>query len=180
MRGRRSACQAVRRRVAVAALAAMCGLGSVHPARAAIWEDGWPVVRLMKPKTFDGAGFSVQIAQYLLRARGYSLKVDGTFGPQSQEATRRFQRSHGLKATGILRALTWRKLIVPLRQGSRGDAVRAVQLVLHDFNSKLPIDGVFGAQTKREVQSWQRDSNLKPDGVVGPQTWRSLLIDIYD
>ncbi len=160
-------------------------MGSASQAWAEEWRDGWPVVTQMKPGESDAANFQVQIAQYLLRAHGFAVKVDPNFGVQSVAAVRRFQRSRGLKATGVLSAPTWRKLIVTVRQGSRGDAVRAVQLVLHDSpppqgDSRLPVDGIFGVQTRRALEKWQRDVNLKPDGIVGPATWRKLLFNVAD
>jgi peptidoglycan hydrolase-like protein with peptidoglycan-binding domain len=166
--------------IAVLAASVLCLLGTGSPARAAKWQDNWPVLTQMKSGEYDGAGFSVQIAQYLLRARGYKLAVDGHFGPKSVEATRRFQRSRGLPATGVLKAATWQKLVVRVQQGSRGDAVRAVQIVLYETQPSVPVDGVFGPVTRRAVVALQRESQLTPDGVVGPVTWQRLLRDMYD
>jgi len=165
-----------RRAVAVLVLSA-CVLGGLGSVRAdLVWKDGWPVVTRMKPGETDGANFQPEIAQYLLRSHGFAVKADGNFGAQTIAAVRRFQHSRGLSATGVLSAPTWRKLIVTVKQGSRGDAVRAVQVVLHDVNPKLPIDGIFGPSTRRAVEKWQRDEKLKPDGVVGAATWRTLLM----
>ena len=40
-----------------------------------------------------------------------------------------------------------------------------------------PFDGIFGPTTKSTVIEFQKDNQLKPDGVVGPKTW-NLLKDI--
>jgi cell wall-associated NlpC family hydrolase len=37
------------------------------------------------------------------------------------------------------------------------------------------VDGVFGRGTESAVKSFQRDNNLDADGVVGAQTYRSLM-----
>lgn len=57
-----------------------------------------------------------------------------------------------------------------LREGSRGEAVESVQEVV----GVSPV-GRFGPATKRAVQRWQVRHGLKPAGVVGAVTWRTLL-----
>jgi len=55
----------------------------------------WPVVK-------NGAnGHPIKTLQYLLRARGQSVTVDGVFGPNTAAAVKAFQTSHGLTADGI-------------------------------------------------------------------------------
>jgi peptidoglycan hydrolase-like protein with peptidoglycan-binding domain len=178
---RRSVCG----RAMAALLASSCLLSSLGSAQAQDltlqkWKDGWPIMTQMRPGESDGSSFRVEIAQYLLRARRFSVKVDGNFGPKSVDATRRFQRSIGLNPTGVLNAATWRRLIVTVKPGSRGDAVRAVQSVVYFPLQHAPVDGIFGAQTRRAVEKWQRENKLKPDGVVGPATWRTLLFNVAD
>src|SRR6185437_10907151 len=58
----------------------------------------WPLVRQGDQE------HPVKTLQYLLRARGHTLTVDGIVGP-----------------------VTWPALIITVRQGSQGDAVRGVQ-----------------------------------------------------
>lgn len=63
-----------------------------------------------------------------------------------------------------------------LRVGMRGPAVSRLQerlQVLGFYDGA--IDGVFGAATEAAVQAAQRDFDLEPDGVVGPDTWTILL-----
>ena len=50
--------------------------------------------------------------------------------------------------------------------GSRGSFVEEVQACL-----EIPIDGAFGQQTERAVQTFQTAQRLESDGVVGPKTW---------
>lgn len=57
-----------------------------------------------------------------------------------------------------------------LRQGSSGPDVRTLQERLG--GSK--VDGYFGARTAEGVLAFQSAAGLKPDGVVGPITWRAL------
>ena len=81
----------------------------------------WPLVQN------GDSGERVKTVQYLLRARGYSLTVDGAFGPGTQSVVQSFQSSRGLTADGIVGAQTWEALIQTVQVGSSGDAVRAVQ-----------------------------------------------------
>ncbi|MFB2877964.1 peptidoglycan-binding domain-containing protein [Floridanema aerugineum] len=56
-------------------------------------------------------GKDVMYLQQLLNKKGYSLKVDGDFGPRTEDAVRRFQKSHHLKVDGIVGPATWNALL---------------------------------------------------------------------
>lgn len=58
---------------------------------------------------------------------------------------------------------------VTLRQGSTGPLVMELQQKLG-----LPVDSIFGPQTKAAVASFQQAHGLSSDGVVGPMTWSAL------
>lgn len=55
-------------------------------------------------------------------------------------------------------------------KGCRGTAVKKLQEILH-----LQADGVFGVLTEESVKDFQKQNNLKVDGIVGAQTWNLLL-----
>lgn len=38
------------------------------------------------------------------------------------------------------------------------------------------VDGKIGAETKRAIEAFQQDHDLKPDGVVGQRTWSKLKV----
>ena len=66
----------------------------------------------------------------------------------------------------------------PLRLGSAGDAVRALQIRLNRISDNYPAipkialpDGVFSYDTEDAVREFQRIFDLTPDGVVGKATW---------
>lgn len=59
-----------------------------------------------------------------------------------------------------------------LRKGSTGADVKKLQQLLKF--APQDIDGRFGAQTLGAVISRQRQAGLAQDGVVGPQTWKTL------
>lgn len=122
--------------------------------------------------------------------------VDGVFGPQTEQATRAFQKVLGVTADGVVgpqtreataRLLAWIAAVSPqnpspavppflgtVRQGSRGPAVEAVQARLRDRGWNIAVDGVFGPRTEQMVRAFQADKGLAVDGVVGPVTWDAL------
>ena len=63
-----------------------------------------------------------------------------------------------------------------LRNGSRGEAVRALQQALIDLGYlKGKADGIFGNQTENAVRAFQRAKNLTVDGLAGKKTQALLL-----
>src|ERR671923_3069739 len=121
----------------------------------------------------------VKTLQYLLRARGHNLTVDGIFGPRTDAAVRAFQQSRGLAVDGIVGPNTWSALIVQVKQGSQGDAVRAVQEEFRfragEPSQALQVDGIFGPKTDAAVRGFQQALGIAVDGIVGPVTWRALV-----
>jgi peptidoglycan hydrolase-like protein with peptidoglycan-binding domain len=107
--------------------------------------------------------------------------VDGSFGPVTESAVRAFQTGAGLAADGVVGPLTWPRLVVEVRKGSTGHAVRGVQEVMrfHDqSDGEAPpvlVDGVFGARTDAWVRGFQGAVGTASDGIVGPVTWRALV-----
>ena len=78
-------------------------------------------------------------------------------------------------ADGVVGPHTWSKLVQVVKHGSSGQAVRAAQTQLNVHGYGLKTDGAFGANTKSAVTAFQKKHRLQMDGVVGPQTWRTLL-----
>lgn len=65
-----------------------------------------------------------------------------------------------------------------LKRGSKGESVRALQILLMGYGYDLEIygaDGSFGPVTKRAVMDYQREHDLEDDGEVGDLTWAKLL-----
>ena len=140
----------------------------------------WPLVRQ------GDRDHPVRTLQDLLRERGYSIAVDGIFGPLTDQAVRAFQQATNLGVDGIVGPLTWGALIVTVRRGSAGDAVRGVQEEFQfrnlsgDPSKGLVVDGIFGPQTNAAVAGFQRAlhadiPSVRVDGIVGPMTWQALV-----
>ncbi|MDG9717049.1 peptidoglycan-binding protein [Streptomyces sp. DH24] len=121
------------------------------------------------------SGTDVKTAQYLLSGRGYRLAADGAFGPDTDAKVRAFQQAKGLAVDGVIGPRTWSALISTVKEGSSGDAVRAAQLQLNSQGNSLAADGVFGSATASAVRGFQQAKGLTVDGIVGPETWRSLI-----
>lgn len=125
--------------------------------------------------------FPVRPLQQLLRARNHLVAVDGIFGPVTESAVKAFQQSKGLTVDGIVGLNTWPKLVVQVKKGSSGDAVRGVQEVIkfHDQSDgeapPVQIDGIFGPRTDTWVRGFQTAVGTTSDGIVGPITWRALV-----
>jgi peptidoglycan hydrolase-like protein with peptidoglycan-binding domain len=140
----------------------------------------WPVVDI------GHQGHPVQTLQHLLRARGHSVAVDGVFGPRTQAAVEAFQTAKGLSVNGIVGAQTWNALIIQVKEGGHGDAVRGVQEEFQFRNASgdptkgVQIDSVFGPQTDSAVRGFQHAlaldiPSVTLDGIVGPIIWQALV-----
>src|ERR1700735_3638918 len=121
----------------------------------------WPVVQ-------NGSqGHTMRTLKFLPRARGDNLAVDGI-----------------MTADGIVAPQTWSALIIQVKKGNSGDAVRGVQEEFQ-FRSGEPgkglkVDGIFGPQTDSTVRGFQHALSLDipsviVDGIVGPVTWQALV-----
>ena len=61
-----------------------------------------------------------------------------------------------------------------LRRDARGEAVKELQRALSAAGFACDDDGVFGGGTDTAVRAFQAARGLKPDGVVGNDTWKAL------
>ncbi len=132
-------------------------------------------------------GPQVAELQKRLKALGYYPgKVDGVFGPITEQAVRMFQAAAGILVDGIVGPQTLQALAAAeakreneypvLKYGSTGQHVAILQKKLeeHGFDPG-PVDSIFGVQTLAAVKAFQRAKRLIVDGIVGPQTWSALF-----
>jgi peptidoglycan hydrolase-like protein with peptidoglycan-binding domain len=132
----------------------------------------------------ESEGRQVELLQQAVGA----IKVDGIFGPETEEAVRAFQASRGLTVDGIVGPTTSAALrgqapakaslaAVPrdvaavaspegTSEPSGVHAVARLQAAL-----QLQADGDFGPETEAAIRRLQARHGLTVDGVVGPATW---------
>jgi hypothetical protein len=58
-----------------------------------------------------------------------------------------------------------------LKKGSKGEFVLLLQEMLKKLGFNIGTDGAFGPGTEKVVFDFQRQNNLKVDGIVGAKTW---------
>ena len=144
----------------------------------------WLIMGYVRP-AYDGASASVvdaridtvrEVQQWLNRACGAGLSVDGIYGQQTRKAiVRVLQRAIGVSADGIVGWRT-RRALPTLSIGTGGDAVRAAQaLLVCKGYAAAYVDGDFGGGTKNAVIAFQKSQGLARDGVIGKRTWAALL-----
>ena len=90
------------------------------------------------------------------------------------------------RPTGVVGPITWAALVVQVKAGSQGDAVKGVQEEFQfrnqsgDPGTGPQVDGIFGPTTEAAVRGFQQAlaadiPAVKVDGVVGPVTWQALV-----
>jgi peptidoglycan hydrolase-like protein with peptidoglycan-binding domain len=159
----------VLRRLVPFALATIA-LGALAPGTMAATTHAFP------NQSLGDRGSDVKAIQGLLRAHGSLIAIDGIFGTPTQDEVETFQLANGLTADGIVRAATWEKLVVPLRPGASGEAVKVVQRQLNDKRkARLTVNGLFDTATRTAVVTFQRHLGMTPHGNVGAVTWRNLI-----
>jgi peptidoglycan hydrolase-like protein with peptidoglycan-binding domain len=149
----------------------------------------WPTFRPGRKPSGKEFDTSVAAVQYLLRGRGfYHSKIDGIYGSKTVAAVKAFQKSKGLRPDGIAGEQTLPKLLSVVKRGSRGDAVRAAQILARKAvdhvggrpNIGLVVDGIYGASTQEAIKVAESCANqlvdrLVVDGVMGKRSWCVML-----
>lgn len=131
-----------------------------------------------------GSG-AVRALQRRLAGLGYPPgRIDGRYGPLTEQAVRRFQAAQGLGVDGIDGPLTRAALAsaqLALRPGDGyvpggSGPVRTLQHQLADAGfSPGPIDGRYGPLTEHAVMRFQAARHLQVDGVAGRHTIGRLV-----
>ncbi len=137
------------------------------------------------------------------------VEITDVYDEQTREAVEAIQWNNGLPVTGRVDLATWNVIydqfrgitfILPsllttlpvepyngvlLSQGSTGERVELLQRYLNAINRTYPdvpvvtVEGIFGPQTETAVREFQRLFGLAVDGVVGENTWNTLL-EVYE
>ncbi len=128
-------------------------------------------------------GADVERWQRILVSLGFDPNgTDGIFGNGTLQATRLFQRAHGLTPDGIVGRNTWGAANLAtsepnvLKRNSRGPDVQKWQRLLLDKGfDPNGVDGIFGAGTESATKRFQTAHGLRSDGIVSSKTWDAAL-----
>jgi peptidoglycan hydrolase-like protein with peptidoglycan-binding domain len=65
-----------------------------------------------------------------------------------------------------------------VRRGEQVFPVRPLQQLLRARNHPVAVDGIFGPLTESAVKAFQQSKGLAADGIVGPNTWPKLVVQV--
>ncbi|WP_238596518.1 peptidoglycan-binding domain-containing protein [Abditibacterium utsteinense] len=65
-----------------------------------------------------------------------------------------------------------------MKRGQHSEKIRILQRLLILKGARLVVDGHFGFSTENAVRIFQKSQKIKVDGVVGAQTWESLVVPL--
>ena len=162
------------------------------------------------------SGYEVMVIQYYLSylskfiATIPPVKIDGSFGKNTENAVKAFQQTYGLPVDGIVGEVTWDKLYnvymgiidtitieysegvtIPfpgrvLRIGFEGDDVTVLQEYLRYISNtytqipKVTVDGVFGAGTQAAVTEFQNLFGIAGARGVVTALTWDAIANVYD
>ena len=171
-------------------------INALYKKKAAIFNGGIPVRDLSS----GSRGYDVKVLQDKLKALNYLDSCqEGYYDSSTVAAVKAFQKANGLKEDGkagsTLRRYLWPTTVSQeeeedklyqgtpddpyqdrtLKQGMYGTDVANMQMRLKAAGYLLGnADGIFGPVTREAVIAFQKDHNLKQDGIVGKQTWAAI------
>ena len=134
-----------------------------------------PQVAAFPSVPIGSEGTLVEVIQRLLSQRGFAVDPTGFFDDATEAAVREFEDSVGIPADGLVARLTWQQLVVPVKRGQEGEAVRALQILLTANGIPHEPDGQFTLDVQEDVVAFQRANGLGVDGIGDVDTWRILL-----
>lgn len=149
--------------------------------------------------------YFLNVISYFDSSIPYRDLKDEVFGEDTKQVVMAFQSKYGLRATGIVDALTWSALRNAYRQtirnvpseyytvlnefypgrflseGMSGDDIINLQRFLYIICQKtgeipgVVVNGIFDNLTEQSVRSIQRKYNLEETGIVSPIVWYRIV-----
>lgn len=120
-------------------------------------------------------------ASNMVKKTSYNYKTNSYvagFGHPNYDDDYKASTSTTTSATTTSTGGTYTMTMKNLKNGSRGDAVKALQILLigNGFScGSKGADGIFGYGTMNAVKKYQKEKNLTVDGIVGKNTMSALL-----
>lgn len=125
---------------------------------------------------------TVRNLQTALVERGYKIRIDGIYGPETQGAMEQFQRDHAI-SRGYMTLESLRALqVTPIQcvpsdcpQARPQTTVRAAQAALSEAGFFAAQDGIHGPQTQAALERFQAENGLEI-GYLSAETMHQLNI----
>jgi len=120
--------------------------------------------------------------QQKLVENGYLDKefATGFFGPNTEDAVKKYQKENGISQTGIVAEKTLEAMFVKkdfditmtIRNGDESAEVRKLQQALCDMGylEKDNVTGYFGDVTEKAVKTFQKNNGIQETGIAAKQT----------
>ena len=127
-----------------------------------------------KQLSYGSKGSDVTELQKLLNQNGYSLSVDGSYGPKTQAAVTDYQSKNGLKVDGVAGSQTWGALTAA--QGSTNTQTQAAAAAAtpeKSYRYDADKDAVY-------QQALQALEGVKAEKPVYAGTFDQQVQEIYD
>jgi hypothetical protein len=131
--------------------------------------------------TRGDTGSRVSALQCLLKERGHSVNVDGTFGSSTAKAIDAFRKSLGWGPTaGHTTSPTWTALLSAgsqprvLKRGSTGEAVWRLQRALIAAGTGATVNGVYDRSTVSAVKAYRSANGLTSYETTESSVWALL------
>lgn len=109
---------------------------------------------------------------------GFSLTVDGIWGPKSTYAMKLCQSVLNVPETGTYDNITIEAMKSILRKPLLQEGIKGVPVRFVQWKVGAVRDGDFGPMTKARVQNYQSENGLDADGIVGDLTWGVMIREI--
>lgn len=103
---------------------------------------------------------------------------DGEYGEGTEQGVKDFQLYNNMTVDGVAGPHTFKKIdelyeTILIQSGDEGSHVRRIQKQLNEQEEteiSIDVDGDYGGDTVKAVESFQDTMELEIDGVVGPKT----------
>ena len=126
-------------------------------------------------------GELVTALQCLLRwQKFYSGELDGVMSAETRDAVSDYRVDHGMTAGQVAGPRVWTSLhsqgdTSVMKYGAASEQVRRLQRALDSASAeRLPVTGIFEAETTAAVKRYQSQVGVDQTGVVTPRLWAML------